>query len=101
MASFDDNADDTLVVNAISRFLLKQNEIMTKGFHKHQEMHVTLSNALETAIGRWEKLPESLFNYCKTVVNRGDFKSEEESIRSVFERVANKDEFVHKCEKWM
>jgi len=60
-----------------------------------------LSNALETEIGKWEKLPEILFNYCKKIVDRGDFKSEEESIRSVFERVVNKDEFIHKCEKWV
>ena len=43
-------------IQAIAVFFEEQQSLLALGFNKHQEMHVTLSNALEE-LGKWEKLP--------------------------------------------
>lgn len=54
-------------VQTIAIFFEEQQSLLALGFKKHQEMHVTLSNALEE-LGKWEKLPEILFSVSSTSI---------------------------------
>ena len=36
-------------------FFESQNKTLVKGLNKNQEMQVTLSNAIESVIAKWEK----------------------------------------------
>jgi cytochrome c-type biogenesis protein CcmE len=89
--------DESKIINFISEFFNKHQIILTAGFKRHQEIHVTLSNALEFGIGKWEKLPDILFRYCKKVVAEGTFDQNILIVKAVFEKMSSKDEFIHKC----
>lgn len=78
-------------------FFEDQNKTLIQGWLKNSQLQVTLSNALENVMAKWDKYPEILFNYCKLIVTNGQFKSKQKSIELAFEKLTQKDEFIYKC----
>lgn len=101
MRSLDFIQEEDKIVGYITKFFNKHQTILTAGFKKHQEIYVTLSNALQFGIGKWDKLSEILFKFCEKVVAAGSFDNHSQTIKAVFEKVGSKDQFIHKCENWV
>ena len=75
--------------------------LLIEGFHKQQELYATETNAMESVIGKWDRINKILLTFTQKAVVEGEFSSYHTTFKSVFEKLASKDEFLHDCESWV
>ena len=57
--------DEALIIKDIALFLEKHLRVLTQGFHKHQELYVTQTNAMEAVLQKWDKINSILLSFSK------------------------------------
>lgn len=66
-----------------------------ESFNRNEEMRISLNNALEKVVSKYEKMPTVLFKFTRELLDKGRFEEGAEKVIEIFEKLSYKDEFLN------